>query len=312
VLSVNDAIELDRGWIILDIRAHRIHLLNHDGEVVRSIGREGEGPGELDLPRALVVDPQGFGVVDVRGSRLDRFSADGDYLETRLLSSDGCLQGGTLVAASGSPDDDAPLFLAFRCASGVTGVVSMTVERITPDGTTTQVGGRRLFDLASGDGGVLSAPLFSERNGTVAFGSSTDPCLTLIDATGDESTVCHPHPEPVPLPIAERLKFDSLATALEARLPGSRLPTPEVLPFIEAVFLSPSGLFVRRVLGTHARLLERIGPGMDQAVRLMIPPHDASWVGNNSVLAIWETETGTAIGIFPLAEGSEAGSGGAG
>jgi len=300
VLSVSDAVELEAGWALLDSRARRIHLLDPEGSLIRSVGRRGQGPGELGHPAALILDADGFGVVDTPGSRVDRFRGDGTFIETRRISPKSCRGGGVVIAASGSPYPSDSIHIAFRCANPATGEVRLVVERIGPEGTGREVGSRFLFDLSSGAGSVFAFPLFAAEEGRVVMGVSTDPCLSILGGDATESTRCHPDPIAVALPEAERRAFDSLSAELEARLPGSRVPTPTHLPLFEAVFVTPSGLVVRRILGTDRRRLELIESDGTGVAPLGIPDHEMSWVGPRSVIATWEVETGTAMRIYSL------------
>ena len=58
-----------------------------DGRLIRTYGREGEGPGELKNPLDIVATPRGIFVVDLGNMKLARFPrAGGKPLETRLGS----------------------------------------------------------------------------------------------------------------------------------------------------------------------------------------------------------------------------------
>jgi len=58
-----------------------------DGRLIRTYGREGEGPGELKNPLDIVATPRGIFVVDLGNMKLARFPrAGGKPFETRLGS----------------------------------------------------------------------------------------------------------------------------------------------------------------------------------------------------------------------------------
>jgi hypothetical protein len=61
---------------------HRVHRLGPDGQLQRSWGREGTGPGEFGWPvHCVCLDPRGRLLVADRGNdRIQLFSPDGDYL----------------------------------------------------------------------------------------------------------------------------------------------------------------------------------------------------------------------------------------
>jgi len=65
-----------RLWIA-DLRGRRLISVAPDGSDPRTIGREGEGPGEFRSPRAVAAGADRIRVVDVVNGRLEDFSPDG-------------------------------------------------------------------------------------------------------------------------------------------------------------------------------------------------------------------------------------------
>jgi len=95
---------------LLDMQLSEVKAFTPDGEYLRSIGREGEGPGEFRRPSGVFFDPNGnIGVVQSRPSRLVMLTPDGTPAEPLNLPSpdDGGFQalqrgeyrGGSMVAA---------------------------------------------------------------------------------------------------------------------------------------------------------------------------------------------------------------------
>ena len=88
---------------------YRVHRLNADGELQRSWGVEGTGPGQFGWPvHSVWVDPRGRLLVTDRGNnRVQHFTLDGEYLgEWANLGSpnDVCLDSeGTVYIAEGGP-----------------------------------------------------------------------------------------------------------------------------------------------------------------------------------------------------------------
>lgn len=67
---------------VLDARAFRVVVFAPDGSVVRTMGREGEGPGELRFPIGMAVAPTGVvRVFDIGRGGLVSFDADGAPLD---------------------------------------------------------------------------------------------------------------------------------------------------------------------------------------------------------------------------------------
>lgn len=59
----------------------RVHHFTHDGQLLKSWGEPGSGPGEFHLPHGIAVDTQGrVFVADRENNRIQVFSADGQFL----------------------------------------------------------------------------------------------------------------------------------------------------------------------------------------------------------------------------------------
>lgn len=60
----------------------RIHKYSPDGELIKSWGQPGSGPGEFDLPHCVRVDPRNrLMVADRENNRIQFFTLDGEYIE---------------------------------------------------------------------------------------------------------------------------------------------------------------------------------------------------------------------------------------
>lgn len=71
---------------LLDRQLSEVKAFSEDGEYLRTIGREGEGPGEFRRPAAVFFDPEGnIGVVQSRPSRLVMLTPDGVPIEPLSL-----------------------------------------------------------------------------------------------------------------------------------------------------------------------------------------------------------------------------------
>ncbi|MGD8277107.1 MAG: hypothetical protein PVH00_03725 [Gemmatimonadota bacterium] len=68
-----------RLWIA-DVRARRVVSVASDGSDARTIGREGEGPGEFRSPTAIAAGPDRIRVVDTSNGRLEDFTPEGMHL----------------------------------------------------------------------------------------------------------------------------------------------------------------------------------------------------------------------------------------
>lgn len=60
----------------------RIHKYSPEGELIKSWGKPGTGPGEFDLPHCVRVDPRNrLMVADRENNRIQFFTLDGEYIE---------------------------------------------------------------------------------------------------------------------------------------------------------------------------------------------------------------------------------------
>ena len=90
---------------ILDAGAPHVVVIGPDGRLVRTVGREGEGPGEFDNPSDLVMwrDCR-FAVLDPFRNALQLFGADGEF--QRMVRWSG--RPGSPAALIGSPAGSGP------------------------------------------------------------------------------------------------------------------------------------------------------------------------------------------------------------
>jgi hypothetical protein len=74
---------------VLDGNAYRVVVFDASGRYTRTIGRQGDGPGEFGFPAALAVLPSGELVVnDAMKSNLQVFGPDGAFRRTVVLPED--------------------------------------------------------------------------------------------------------------------------------------------------------------------------------------------------------------------------------
>ncbi len=60
----------------------RVHKYSPDGELIKSWGKPGTGPGEFDLPHCVRIDPRNrVMVADRENNRIQFFTLDGEYIE---------------------------------------------------------------------------------------------------------------------------------------------------------------------------------------------------------------------------------------
>lgn len=77
-IAVDDADNL----FVLDYKSHNIKVFDSDGNYVRTIGKQGQGPGELNTPGGLQILPDGTLLVeDTLNRRLSYFKPDGTFIK---------------------------------------------------------------------------------------------------------------------------------------------------------------------------------------------------------------------------------------
>src|SRR6056297_3530986 len=78
---------------ILDTQAARVHVVAPSGELIRSFGTQGEGPGELNRPESMVVFPDGsLAVYDFGKFGWVRYDAQGEWVEDVTFDNSGSMQ----------------------------------------------------------------------------------------------------------------------------------------------------------------------------------------------------------------------------
>ena len=92
-LSVQARFDGTGNLVVLDAFNKRVVVIGPDGQLVRVIGREGEGPGEFQQIQALAVWRDGrVAVPDVEHSAIQVFNPDGEFEKfVRLVGDDGPL-----------------------------------------------------------------------------------------------------------------------------------------------------------------------------------------------------------------------------
>jgi len=72
---------------VLDVAAPNIRVFDPEGNYKQTIGRKGQGPGEMLSPRSIQITPQNEIMVhDYRNSRFSFFSLDGNFIKQDLTA----------------------------------------------------------------------------------------------------------------------------------------------------------------------------------------------------------------------------------
>jgi len=101
------AVDSEGGVYVADLYAPFLRVWRADGSVAAFVGREGQGPGELQFVAEIFAGPgDGFSAVDLRLHRWIFFDAAGRYLRTVALPG--------AFTASAYGDSDESLYVALR------------------------------------------------------------------------------------------------------------------------------------------------------------------------------------------------------
>jgi hypothetical protein len=82
LFSPSDIAVSEEGEIIVsDARANKIFIFDSEGKVIREIGRQGNGPGDLNGPRFIAIEDGTIKVFEARNNRFQYFSKTGEPLK---------------------------------------------------------------------------------------------------------------------------------------------------------------------------------------------------------------------------------------
>ncbi len=299
ILSVVDVAPNASGWLLLDGRAALVHILSSSGDLTRSVGGPGQGPGELSLPAAITALEEGFAVVDVAGRRAEIFSSDGTFLRRSVLPPPRCGSGLIQDLAS---DDGVSLLVLRRCVSPSEGGWHAELQRVGPDGTITELHSIALSDPARRALNPLAIPVLVARERDIYLGVTTDPCLRRIE-NGEEipTSLCSPLESAIPIPPDLRSALEDLKERTE-RVSPVRLVIPDELPHFDQIFATRRGLVFRLLSGRESRTLCLLDE-RDGSCFWSVPGDEGSYVGTSAILQVVEETAGTRIVVTPFPTG---------
>jgi len=85
---------------LLDTQLCHALVISPGGEILRTIGREGDGPGEVRRPRDVLITPDGaIGLVEMFPAKIVKLSAEGDPRGTVTIGGDLTQSGGFMAAS---------------------------------------------------------------------------------------------------------------------------------------------------------------------------------------------------------------------
>ncbi len=164
---------------LLDNQLTEIRVFAADGEYLRTIGRNGEGPGEFRRPMDVFTLPDGnIGVVEARPAKVVVLSPDGEPLDDLTFQ---------------SVDPNAMVMVRRGQGSGTSIVVELN-QMQRGEGTMSRTARLVAFDLSGSETGVFAEkqstidfanPIFREDDGpSGSWGVSPDGHVFLADNDG--------------------------------------------------------------------------------------------------------------------------------
>ncbi len=158
--AIGAILGVDTGYVVADGLNHQLVLLDEHLNPLRTMGRQGDGPGEYQFPSRLARDGDHVAVLDVGLGRVSFLTADGDFTRSHQVT--GNLRDlaahpelGLLVAGDAFPDH----YLVRITEDGQTGFARIPegflthselfqlradLVAVTPDGTVHVLDGRQL------------------------------------------------------------------------------------------------------------------------------------------------------------------------
>jgi hypothetical protein len=327
-LRISGGSILPTGEVVVLVAASReIRVFSPDGEWLRSIGRDGEGPGEMRGVGTMVRSGDTLFVPDVQLGRLSAFAAGGEFLTSWLFpSAEGSgrlnpghrLDDGTWVASAGMmfgggsmPTEGLIRQPAryVRVSSDLATVLDTIVETpgsemvLTSSGASADGGGavRTMIFIAPPPFG-RSTPLTAAGE-QVIWGDNASPQLHVHATDGTLRRILRWTAPAVPVDAAliQRVKQEALAraegnVAAQERIEGQYAnpsPAPVVPYFSNARYDSEGALWVQEYLtvptdSVHFRIF---APDGQYLGRRSLPPRTRVLeIGESHLLTVWQDD----------------------
>lgn len=322
LLQVTSGRLLPDGSLVVVVGGHRqLRIFGPDGEWVRSIGRDGDGPGEMRTPITLIVTGDTLYLTDLRLSRVSAFTMDGKFLTSwpmpiagsagRISPSfrlaDGRWLGRTLVAVSSETPAGitrSPI-IWYRIAADLSEV----------EGTVaTLLGSERLVVHMTGAAGELlgfgTMPPVLGRTSVATVGpamlfagDSDHPEIRTYDAEGAVTTIMRWDApiQPVNAALLDQMRQTQLGEAgsdvemAEAIAMRFRSPAPtEAVPYFSGLHRDNQGnLWVQEyslAATDSVRFTVLRGDGQWLGTLALPPKNTVLDIASDRILVVWRDE----------------------
>jgi len=295
VLSVEDAMEWNGDWVLLDRRLGKIHILDSASGSIRSMGRDGPGPGELRDPVALALEDSTLWVLNQRGLVLDRYSLKEGFKDRRRVQGGGCLVG---LAKTLSVIPGTGMFVLRICPATLPGPGTAWVEGINSLGELSPALSLPLGEPGSRRLHFLRQPAMVVGSESLFLGTWDNPCIGEFDPSGRiKGFRCLPAYRRPEVPAEEKSGLEKRFRRV-TELGLLPIAMPDHLPWYDRVFSTYQGLVVRRVRGMEDRDLILLPPEGGSSVTGSLFPQN-TFVGNETILSVQDLLQGTRVRIYP-------------
>jgi hypothetical protein len=182
-LIVGVAVDGDGLVYLLDSQINVVHVFSPEGEFLREIGREGEGPGEFRRPEDMFLTGQGnIAIMQGMPGKIVQLSPEGDPLGNYPLPEQD--DGGMMMLGGGAPAGDQVVLSSQDFVQGETGfsVISKLI-RVNSAGrvTATYNESTTARDMANFD--------YDERRDAQALFATTTDGRVFVHAGWDEYAI---------------------------------------------------------------------------------------------------------------------------
>lgn len=290
VFSIADATQLDGDWLLLDSRSSTVTRIGPGSRPIWQAGRQGDGPGETELPRWMAVSDTIVAVLEASGERLVRYSIDGAVLEPVRLGGPDCGFG---PAAGLAPGNDGAFYVLRSCVRLDMTQVAV-VSRVGPEGRST-LSGEVALGSPTGPFRPFRAPVLGILLDVPYLGLLSDGCLRPLEpgSLGIE-------PPDVCLDIeATPMVHDTLRDQLERRGAALRergitLIVPERMPPFTSARRGGTGLVLTVPVPDGGDALDVVLEDRTR-VRILVDHAATTHVGATEVLLAGEALSGSTV-----------------
>lgn len=236
------AVSRDGSVFVLDAKECRIKAFDAKGRFLRSFGKKGQGPGEMNGPTGLLITPSGELLVeDMLNGRLAYFTLDGKFLRLQSTAQSG------LLGLSGVMMDSRGRIAArtLSYASGTAGIALKTFDKdLKPGKTLSKVeisfqGGKKLDILASS----MELVCGLDDRGHLFVGSSKGYLIRIFDLDGRLLRNIERDYDPIPVSKKEQNEKEKELARITAQA-GFKFGMPEVYPPYKGFLVHPDGRLI--------------------------------------------------------------------